>query len=116
MSDIKDMTGAELVEAVAREVMGNDERIFYLNNYPHLWDENKAARRWNPFSYMNDLQMVKDKLREMGYKITIIIYPSGDTIITLCPFLMDGEDIEIDCTNETRAWLEAALAAKRGEK
>lgn len=115
MTDIKDMTDAELVEAVAREVMGWD----VYGDAPSVsgiiyWMGKERLREWSPFADMNDTQLVKDKMREMGYKVKVILYPSGD--VTVIIYQDIREVVMVESNTEVRAVLEAALAAKRGEK
>lgn len=68
MTEIKDLTDAELVEAVAREVLrwktgsGLD---LYMQNHPELgilWEDAVGKIiRFDPFHDMNDLFMVLEK-------------------------------------------------------
>jgi len=101
----KNMTDEELVEAVAREVLFykgdiHSKRPIFLLHLKEKW-------AWMPFSDMNDLQMVKDKFDD--YEIR---YRKG--LYDVCIFHIRGVYGATRIT-ETRAWLEAALAAKRGE-
>lgn len=103
------MTDSELVEAVAREVMGRSTK--FLMDAILLGCEG-GYRKWDPFNGMNDIQLVKEKLQEEGYWMDIRISPSGKTKIKLHK---NGEVKGIShANNEVRAWLEAALAVKRG--
>jgi hypothetical protein len=112
MDTIKALTDAELVEAVAREVLeitklGSD---FEGDDYYQFKD---AVGYFDPFTDMNDLQMVKDKLREMGFWADIKISPGEKVKIKLHKNGTIKADSWAD--NEPRAWLEAALAAERGK-
>ena len=109
--EIKDMTEAELVEAVAREVLDKEAytaqggRVFwaYTDN-----DGNKLARIFDPFHDMNDLFTVLEKhdkweiVRTAVYTVNIWIAP--------------GEIKQASSIFLPRAVLEAALAAERSEK
>ena len=69
---------------------------------------------FNPISDMNDLQIVKDKLKEAGWVLTIISYATGQYEVRLHRVTVK-EPIIVFYNNETRAVLEAALSAERGK-
>lgn len=115
MTDIKDMTDAELVEAVAREVLGYDVVSVRPNNANAIavWVEN--APLWIDLLHdMNDLQMVKDKFDRYRENMD---RASGYYEVTLHNQYWQpvGYCIQ-NSNNNVRAWLEAALMAERGKE
>ena len=106
---IKNMTDAELVEQVVREVLGFTSAGSDSDGTQWWRTDGKAfSFSFDPFTDMNDTQMVKDEFSkhntwkdDFGYQVVI-----------------ETEKAEyiVSAYNEPRAWLEAALTAKRGEK
>lgn len=107
MQDIQKMTDAELVEAVAREVLGWDDVVHYTLDRRGLvrTHPDNIGIAFNPFTDMNDLQMVKDKFDD--YQVR---YRKG--LYDVCVFNLNGV-YGATRDNEARAWLEAALSAER---
>jgi translation elongation factor EF-Tu-like GTPase len=108
----KDMTDAELVEKVAREVLEllemNGKYCFQSNAVP------SGMKIWNPLTDANDTQMIKNRLREMGWTIDLYIEPNGETEVTLFHNATRTEICEMADT-EARAICEAAIKAVEGK-
>ena len=69
---------------------------------------------FDPFYDMNSIQLVKDKLREMGWQIIIDITADGVCCVTL--ILEDGErKFTRVADTESRAICEAAIKAVEGK-
>lgn len=112
------MTDAQMVEKVAREVMG-------WNRAPasHWWIINPKDivskyryRTFYPLTDANDLQLVKDKLREMGWEVTIHINFDGCATVYIGK-IIDFETVQqhiISADTEVRAICEAAIKAVEG--
>lgn len=109
--DVKDMTDAELVEAVAREVIGWKNVIHFSLDRLTVVNcdaEPFGSECFDPFHDANDLQMVKDKFdywevdgkKPDFYEVFILNHN----------FTVIGTSRE---KTEARAWLEAALMAGR---
>lgn len=99
------MTDAELVEAVAREVL--KVHIQTYSDGTVMIDEKDKIREFHPFSDMNDLQMVKDKFESW------IIIKDGDTGIHKATVIVGDKATRMICNSEWRAVCEAALTAER---
>jgi hypothetical protein len=114
----KDMTDAELVEAVAREVMGYHEPwklVISQHGTPRMMhDVIFQTQYFAPLTDVYDLQKVKDKLRGMGWTIRIDITPDRSVYVGI----LNGEyEFRVWADTEAHAICEAAIkAAKRGEK
>lgn len=111
------MTDSEMTERVAREVMGMDAKVNSSGKTEYikgLWGDMPVYREFSPIADANDLQMVKDKLREMGYEPLISIRVNGRTEIYLWK---DNEltDISVEADTEAHAILEAAIKAVERE-
>ena len=111
----KALTDAELVEAVAREVLGikavhmhGNLPIAYKKQLWHVDHMYEYTDPWRPFRDLNDLFMVLEKhdkweiVRTAVYTVNIWIAP--------------GEIKQASSIFLPRAVLEAALAAERSEK
>lgn len=102
-------TDAELVEAVAREVLKFDESwILVISQYGSvgMMHDTTPAEYWYPLTDANDLRMVKEKFVDYQHKKRkgrheVIIYGEG------------GGMYAAESRSEVRAWLEAALKARR---
>ena len=115
MQDIQKMTDAELVEAVAREVLNiTNYKVFDRIIQPIVKWENidTYPEAWRPFSDMNDLFMVLEKVERWeihryrdGYRVAMVktIGPNEESWIG-----------NFNC-DLPRAVLEAALSAERGK-
>ena len=111
MSDIKQLTDTELVEAVAREVLGlsrNKNLTEYLERNPELmhklWEQDGHWIEFNPFANANDLMMVLENF--INYQITKL-----DNGYNVC-IGEKGTWHEVDASTLPRAVLEAALMAR----
>jgi len=109
MGNIKDLTDAELVEAVAREVMGWDDIVHYgMNRLGILRTGTDEILNgcWEPFTDMNDLFMV---LEGKAYTVDCSRQKKN--------FVVDLWDTEVETVAGTlqRAVLEATLEAERGK-
>jgi hypothetical protein len=114
------LTDAQMVEKVAREVMGYTD--FELNrNSPRYatWKNGESPFRqiFRPLTDANDTQMIKDKLREMGYRIRITIDQSGFTYVIIFVTICGAEETIAMSMNksESRAICEAAIKAVEGK-
>jgi len=108
----KDMTDAELVEAVAREVMGCIVTGDWGTSGKIVCKTPPIGIQFDPFHDMNDLQMVKDKFfvykeSKNGEWVEVTLYSMDVGSKKLATVLRP---------NVVRAWLEAALEAERGKK
>jgi hypothetical protein len=102
------MTDTELVEAVAKEILewenpmieGDIAYIALTDNvFNNLW------KSFNPFHNLNDLQLVKNKFERWN------IHKDWDGFQVV---IEQGNAMYVaDADNEIRAWLEAALTAKK---
>ena len=113
MQDIQKMTDAELVEAVAREVLNiTNYKVFDRIIQPIVKWENidTYPEAWRPFSDMNDLFRMLEKFDNWQVdKMT-----TQDGSVSYQVIMYDGEIIVIAETLP-RAILEAVLSAERGK-
>lgn len=111
MKDIGSMTDAELVEAVAREVMGYGNHWYLIKSDPPVMRTQlmgEPSLRWfRPFTDMNDLFMVLDKLDK--YRITKGHNNWYGADVWIAENVIHGTYGQ----SLTRAALEAALSAER---
>jgi len=113
--DIKEMTDSELVEVVAREVMGFDLiEVDGLECWYREKDESSKifGRNFSPLLDMNDLFMVLEKFEE--WSISHDETETGNR----CLIYREMEYVILaDVCSDTlpRAVLEAALSAERGK-
>lgn len=104
------MNDAQMVEKVAREVLKYDiYSVASQEEYPITsvvyWMGTQRLKAFDPLNDANDTQMVKDKLREMGWSIQIHIAEAGEAevmLIGLC------NRISIKAHDEAHAIMEAA--------
>jgi len=75
--------------------------------------KDKDWRDYKPLTDANDTQMIKDKLREMGWTIDLYIEPNGETEVTLFHNATRTEICEMADT-EAHAICEAAIKAVEG--
>ena len=109
MIEYSDLTDAELVERVAREVLGWEDDFHFSKD--RLVMMNTALESFNPFHDMNDLCLVLEKFRY--YQITkhIGCNSIGKFDCLLSQYV--GKDVEVrNCNTMHRAVLEAALEVK----
>jgi hypothetical protein len=108
---MSDMTDAQMIEKVARDVMG-----FQImgNGLVGLMCRLDGEERisFNPFTDANDTQMIKDKLREMGWIIIIGLYRSSTTATLWREGLR--ELLTANADTEARAICEVAIKAVEG--
>lgn len=103
------MTDTELVERVAREVMGWDDVVHYTLDRLGLvrTSPDNIGITFDPLTDMNDLQLVKDKLRETGWEIESHIHSNAEAMVYL--FSGDCGSIHQQAATEAHAILQAAL-------
>lgn len=105
------MSDAEMVERVAREVIGFQAIIGWNGNCLMCRPNGVEIISFSPLTDANDTQMVKDKLREMGWFVGIHIEANGETLVNLITFTPGNRYIEINSDTEAIAICEAALKA-----
>lgn len=115
MTDIKNMTDAESVEAVAREVLGAVIVKTYIDDKGDVLcmftADGKTTYHVRFLTDMNDLQIVKDKA-----SFFMVVY--GAPVQDQCYVTVKIDESSGHATNssEPRAWLEATLLAERGRR
>ena len=110
MTEPKDMTDAELVEAVAREVLGCSVTGDWGTSGKIICKTPPIGIQFDPFTDMNDLFIVPEKFDSWG------IHKEGTKSYMACLYWNNNEGVSIgygDTIN--RAVLEAALMAERGK-
>ena len=105
------LTDAQMVEKVAREVMGYTD--FELNrNSPRYatWKNGESPFRqiFRPLTDANDTQMIKNRLREMGWTIRIDITPDRSVHVEI---LNSEYEFNVWADTEARAICEVAIKA-----
>jgi len=113
--EIKSMTDAELVEAVAREVMGCNVTGDWGTSGKIICKTPPIGIQFDPFTDMNDLFMVLEKFEEWQ-----LIYSSAvcdrSSKKYWCTIWREGIPAGQSHNKvKPRAVLEAALAAERGK-
>ena len=110
MNDIKSLNDAELVEAVAREVLECNVTGDWGTSGKIICKTPPIGIQFDPFHDANDLQMVKDKFEYWE------IRRDGNDNYRCAIFWDADEGVSVVTAHaEARAVLEAALEAK-GEK
>jgi non-ribosomal peptide synthetase component F len=104
----KDMTDAQMVEKVAREVMGFDVRMMECTSVVYSDDEG-FRDVFSPLTDANDTQMIKNRLREMGWIIIIGLQQNSVTVTLWREGLR--ELLTVNADTESRAICEAAMEA-----